>query len=87
MESYTIEFRFQTVGAFEGHMPGSHELLVNGAYETKQQYIPGEFVFVIESYSYYSECGCILIRAILKTAYSLETESWQFFCRRSFRPD
>ncbi|MEC0231436.1 S-layer homology domain-containing protein [Paenibacillus alba] len=30
----------ETVGAFEGQMPATRELLVTGAYEAKQQYVP-----------------------------------------------
>ncbi|MGO4272941.1 S-layer homology domain-containing protein, partial [Paenibacillus sp. TAF58] len=36
----------ETIGAFEGQMPATRELLVTGAYETKQQYIPGKIVLV-----------------------------------------
>lgn len=32
----------ETIGAFEGQMPATRELLVTGAYEAKQQYIPGK---------------------------------------------
>ncbi|WP_261306139.1 S-layer homology domain-containing protein [Paenibacillus andongensis] len=36
----------ETIGAFEGLMPATRELLVTGAYEAKQQYVPGKIALV-----------------------------------------